>query len=359
MPLFLWGRSMMAEPLRRPFKVFESADADEVLAMLAGLFGEQTARIHRLGSTPDLTSVSVGNVATSVLCHLRSPHELHFTRDGTRDLINVNLLNNGRLQVAFGAAAALSAADVDGYVLPQDRPFRAMLRQYDGLSFLIPRATIREVFERITGRTATVPIEFEPVFEARCGSGALLRGAVEMVAAQLAEAWSPLAHPAVAARLEEFIIHALLQGLPHNYRDVIAGERWTASPKQVRRAEAYIRAHAEEPLRLAQIAGAAGCSIRALQLAFRTFRDTTPMATLRQLRLDGVHAALAQSEPEATTVTAVAARFGFYNAHRFVQDYRKSFGQLPSETLRFGSTMRRAPSAADRPVATAMHRGDR
>jgi len=109
-----------------------------------------------------------------------------------------------------------------------------------------------------------------------------------------------------------------------------------AVPKQVRRAEAHIRARAEEPLKLAQIAKAAGCSIRALQLAFRTFCGTTPMAMLRQVRLERAHAELSEREPGDTTVTEVAVKYGFYHAHRFVQDYRKSFGQTPSETLRFG-----------------------
>ena len=46
---------------------------------------------------------------------------------------------------------------------------------------------------------------------------------------------------------------------------------------------------------LADVASAAGVSSRALQKAFRRFRDTTPMAHLRALRLDLARSELARA----------------------------------------------------------------
>lgn len=347
---------MTTEPLRRPFKVFEAHDVDETFATLSRLFDGQKTFISRVASRQNPTCLSSGTMARSVLFHFQSTHDLLIEKKDAEDYITINLVLGGHLQVTVGTKGEIVSSAGSGNVLPMAENTKAVSTEYDGLGLLIPRSAIHEGLQALTGKPTVAPVDFDLVLHS---GGRIVRDSIEMAARHFRQAQSPLDHAGVAARLEEFMIHALLHGQPHNYQDVIAGERWTASPKQVRRAEAHMRAHAEEPLRLVQIAAAAGCSIRALQLAFRTFRDTTPMAMLRQLRLDGVHAALSQSEPEATTVTAVAARFGFYNAHRFVQDYRKSFGQSPSETLRFGSTIRRAPSAADRPVATAMRRGDR
>nr|WP_281497521.1 helix-turn-helix transcriptional regulator [Ornithinimicrobium sp. F0845] len=75
-------------------------------------------------------------------------------------------------------------------------------------------------------------------------------------------------------------------------------------------------------------------SVRSLQLAFRRELDTTPMAHLRRVRLDRVHAELVRGDSQAgATVTAIATRWGFPNNSRFAAQYRQAFGMLPSQTL--------------------------
>jgi hypothetical protein len=65
--------------------------------------------------------------------------------------------------------------------------------------------------------------------------------------------------------------------------------RWqdaAATPGTVRRAEDFMQREAEEVLTVADIANAAGCNVRALQLAFRRFRGVSPTETLRRVRLE-------------------------------------------------------------------------
>jgi AraC-like DNA-binding protein len=104
-------------------------------------------------------------------------------------------------------------------------------------------------------------------------------------------------------------------------------------PRTLRRAEAFIRAHAAQPIALHEVAEAAGCSVRALQLAFRQFRDTTPTAAIRQARIEAVRQVLTRGEIEGT-VTDLAYQFGFTNPGRFTSFYRATFGMSPAETLR-------------------------
>src|SRR5690606_17361276 len=75
-----------------------------------------------------------------------------------------------------------------------------------------------------------------------------------------------------------------------------------------------------------------GVSERTLQYAFRTYVDMTPVAYLRACRLNRVRTVLRVSDPQATTITAVAVRFGFLHLGRFSRDYRRQFGELPSQT---------------------------
>ena len=111
-------------------------------------------------------------------------------------------------------------------------------------------------------------------------------------------------------------------------------DRADATPTTVRRAVAYLEANPDLEIGVADVARAAHVSIRTLQLAFRRHLDTTPMAYLRRVRLDRVHADLAAADPRETTVTAVTALWGFPAVGRFSADYRDTYGEYPRDTLR-------------------------
>ena len=125
-------------------------------------------------------------------------------------------------------------------------------------------------------------------------------------------------------------------------------------PRSIRRAEEFIRSRAGQPIALHEVAEAAGCSVRSLQLGFRQFRDTTPAAAIRQVRLEAARQILALGE-SAQTVTDVAYQYGFTNPGRFSGLYKEMFGVSPADDLRRnpfhrpGSVGRNPRSSPNRP----------
>lgn len=81
------------------------------------------------------------------------------------------------------------------------------------------------------------------------------------------------------------------------------------------------------------IADAIGVSDRSLHLGFRRFRNTTPAAYLRRIRLEAVHDELSLPENELP-VHEVAVKWGFAHMGRFAARYRAVFGVYPSETVK-------------------------
>lgn len=76
-------------------------------------------------------------------------------------------------------------------------------------------------------------------------------------------------------------------------------------------------------------------SPRSIQAGFREDLDTTPVAYIRDRRLDAVRRALLEAIPgEGVTVTEVAVRWGFSHLGNFSMVYRQRFGESPSTTLR-------------------------
>ena len=82
------------------------------------------------------------------------------------------------------------------------------------------------------------------------------------------------------------------------------------------------------------VVAAAGSSARSIYAGFRRFRDTTPMAYLKQLRLLRAHDELLAADPTRQTVTEIAMKWRFFHLGYFAAGYRRRFGEPPSTTLR-------------------------
>jgi AraC-like DNA-binding protein len=103
----------------------------------------------------------------------------------------------------------------------------------------------------------------------------------------------------------------------------------------VRRAIQLIEERSDQPLTLSDLAVAARCSPRALQEAFQRYVGRTPLAHLREVRLERAHRDLAAADADGSvTVAEIAFRWGFSNLGRFASWYRQRYGHSPSLTLR-------------------------
>jgi AraC-like DNA-binding protein len=156
----------------------------------------------------------------------------------------------------------------------------------------------------------------------------------------LAYGWSseecglPLAGAARAA-LDEYLLALLLHHHSHNYSEELAQSVPAPVPGVVRRAERFIIDNADAQIAISDVADHLGISLRSLQAGFRQWRETTPTAFLRRIRLQLVRDELLRSAKEAS-VTAVALQHGFSHLGRFSAQYRSAFGEDPSATLRRG-----------------------
>ncbi|WP_198136583.1 AraC family transcriptional regulator [Roseobacter sp. SK209-2-6] len=136
-------------------------------------------------------------------------------------------------------------------------------------------------------------------------------------------------------RMEESLILGFLTQQPSSISHELREERPDALPHQLRRAQEFINSNLTEPLTLAEISKAAGCSLRSLQVGFRKHFGVTPMGYLNCQRLNHAHYLL-QSRTGARRVSTVAFDAGFSHLGRFSIAYRKAFGCSPKETLQYG-----------------------
>ncbi len=80
-----------------------------------------------------------------------------------------------------------------------------------------------------------------------------------------------------------------------------------------------------------------GASERTLRYAFRERLGVSPKQYLNAHRLKRVRRRLRDAPPGASPVQDIAARFGYWHTGQFAADYKRMFGELPSETLGRGA----------------------
>jgi AraC-like DNA-binding protein len=101
-------------------------------------------------------------------------------------------------------------------------------------------------------------------------------------------------------------------------------------PRGIAKAIRFMRDNLAVHLTVGEIAIAAAMPERTLGRQFRHFTGQSPVAFHRNLRLDAARRAL----HDDTDITAAAGAHGFSHFSHFAAQYRRRFGELPSETLR-------------------------
>ena len=109
--------------------------------------------------------------------------------------------------------------------------------------------------------------------------------------------------------------------------------RGRKASRLVQQAEALALASVDEPLHVSALCHVIGVSERTLRNAFHRVHGVPPCRHLRMLRLSNARGALLSADGTLAKVTEIALSFGFVELGRFSVEYKKAFGESPSQTL--------------------------
>ena len=107
-----------------------------------------------------------------------------------------------------------------------------------------------------------------------------------------------------------------------------------ALPASVAHSLRWLNERLDESIQLEVLAAVAGVRPRTLEAHFKTYLGTTPLGWVRQMRLARARQQLLTASDD-TSVTDIATANGYTQLGRFSAQYRKQFGELPSQTLKF------------------------
>ena len=140
-------------------------------------------------------------------------------------------------------------------------------------------------------------------------------------------------NPIAIRELEEFIISKLLMSHPHDFTAALRRTEKSIAPRDMKRAIDFMEAMLGAPIGIAEIAEASGIAGRTLFKHFQDYRGVSPMRYLRKARFEKAREAFgARSRTTASPQLRLA--WGFNHVGRFSIEYRRRFGERPSETLK-------------------------
>ena len=251
-------------------------------------------------------------------------------------LITLQLFS-GRNEISMGRKT-ICATRAQPVLLPPLKAFQNESNNIDAGFVMLDPSVVADYIAGVGG-IDPVGLEFTGVEPVSVLMARYWWSVVRHVAREVLPNPEAMASPLIRGQTQRLLAASLLTTFPNTALEALTDSTTVPAgvvePAALRRAVAFIDAHAGEDIGIAEIAQAARVGPRGLQQAFRRYRDTTPMEYLRRVRLDHAHRELLAGDPtRGDTVSAIAARWGFPHAGRFSKAYHDTYGCLPSQTLR-------------------------
>lgn len=196
----------------------------------------------------------------------------------------------------------------------------------------IEKSRLERTFANLTKRPIDNCLEFAFRVDLARPSAAPIVRAIELLASELGD-HSGAVSPLLSKGIAQHVVNAVLLHQPHNYANLLDLSVEDV-PSALRDAQEFMHRHLGEDITVTDIARAASVSVRTLEDIFQRTLHSSPMTTLRHMRLARAHDELNSAPAHSTTVAEIARRSGFRHQGRFAIEYRRAYGVSPSEELR-------------------------
>lgn len=258
----------------------------------------------------------------------QSVHEEGLMREGDRVLgVPVALQGQGYFcgrPITPDAIMTLHGGDILNFSAPE---------HFDIVAVSMPEEALKRYAREIDHRDIEEDLRNIAVIQTSKAAVDEFRGFLLTVLESVSRTPAMLQYPAMQKGLEHALLSSVIKAVSQTDESRNSALP-TARHAIVSRAQEYMREHVEEALTVEDLCRVLGVSRRTLQYSFQEVLQLNPVSYLRAMRLNGARRTLKGSDPQRHSVQDIAARWGFWHLSHFANDYRRMFGELPSETLR-------------------------
>ncbi|OIJ24965.1 AraC family transcriptional regulator [Nocardioides luteus] len=320
----------MPRPLLSRHTVVATTDVDQAREAVAERFCAHYLALTKAGSQLDMVHNAAPLGEDVMLNYMRYGDEVRITPGTFDDFYLIQLPLAGSAKVKVGEHVVLADRTRASIGSPTEPVDMLWSDGCEKLQVYIRRSAVEEAAAGIGG---SGPVVFDPTLDLARPEVRDWLKMVRLAYDNVEAGGSLMSSPLVAAPYEQALIGGLLTIQANTSLTLVTESSSPTISRAVRMAVDLLEAHPERPWKVADLAQQVGVSTRTLQEAFQRDLDTTPLEYWRRTRLDRAHSDLLAADATATSVTAIAARWGFFHLGRFSQAYRAQFQELPSQTL--------------------------
>lgn len=329
-------RSRGVPPALTSNEIFYTEDVREAATLMGKALSPLTLRVadgHLDGFAAGMHGVRLRNVSM-LYFNLHVPATIDIPRLG--NYYAVHMPTNGSALVShraktFEANSICSLVTNPGAAL-------TMRLELDSpqLVIRIEEPAMSAYLTRVIGRSLLHPLAFEPEFDLTTEAAMRWHAAVQLIHTEVFYTGSLVRRGQGIGPVEDLVMSSLLHLQPSTHlTEFTSPARPDKRGAVVQAAIDYLEDHLAEHITMDAVASAVHMSVRAVQQGFHEQLGMTPMTYVRERRLERVHSELMDATPaDGITVTAVAERWGFHHLGSFGGEYRKRWGESPSQTLR-------------------------
>lgn len=324
--------SFGCSPLLEGHRIFASRDGEELRDFLE----RKNFRLEQAPRGQDEFDAKINGVYMPgmFLGYLQYGPAVSIRASG-RDEYWLQMPVNGKLEVVSGAdrvvcdtgrAALASPTHLDYYLVNA-------AEGCGGVRLCFYKSALIDCLTALLGDTPNGQLVFAPELELKEGPGRSLAQHILLALRDFERPTATYWSAPMMASFQQFVMTTLLTAQPHNFSNALLRLEVDISPREVKRAADYIQAHFNAEITIGDIVGATGVPGRTLFKQFKDHKGVSPMQYLRNIRFDRVRKSLLAAEPGAS-ITKIAMEVGFAHMGRFAVEYRRRFGESPSDTLR-------------------------
>jgi AraC-like DNA-binding protein len=319
-------------PQRTQVEISDAEDADEFLEDLYGVKLRLSRRFIARSEAPLLMHRRT-DVGSFAIDEIYSAGCLEASPDPLNKVVAIWPTSGEISGECDGMTTEAIAGDI-ALVSQPHLPHHARAQDIRLTSVVLDQSLVAGVATGMPSSQAPLPVLFSSFQPVDAQAARLWKNTVSFIKECLLVD-DAVATPLVLGNASRMLAAVTLSAFPNTLAtSPTPHDRTDAKPILLRRAMEYMDANATNDIGLADIAEAVHVTPRSVQYMFRRHLETTPLQYLRRLRLHYAHQELLASDRMHSTVTEIAARWGFAHTGRFAVLYRQTYGQSPHSTLR-------------------------
>ena len=316
-------RNMFSQSLAAS-TVFQGVHPEEVSAFVNQHIGGHS--LDLLGGENHVASLSFGEFAGFGLSKISYGNPVRVKTPALDDIYHFQVVTRGEcrwrqgnenLQVRCGQALMINPDEAIDLEYSQEC-VKVIIK--------VPAALMKSAYSSSAYPTKQ-PVRFDrtPVNMRLCPS---LTNLLEAVFSEFEESDDKNFGP-ISLSYRDIILKKLLNVFPNNLSVLDNVQPISPSMKRI---ILYIEEHVKEDIGLETLSQVSSMSVRSIYNAFSRTFSTTPKSYVKSVKLKRLRRDLLQRR--CRNITEGALDYGFSHLGRFSADYRKLFGELPSDTMR-------------------------